>query len=273
MASRLPLTRTLFWLTTAHLSFVVGPVTAETRNGAPVAIPGYEVGPLIAKESFSGDLGEWLKEGEIVALIKEGKLHVESRHPHKKNPKGNLWWRKRFQSPYLIEFDYRSLSRNGLTMVFWNASGIDGRDLFSWQRSGNYIEYISGNIRAYHFSFHRFGSGVSNIRKAPGFHLLASAKDPVAPNDDRLHRFTIAVTGARQRIFVDGRLIHDIVDDRKTCLNQNRWQHPLPCLGTGPVPTQGAFGIRLTQRQRATFDNLNVYRLVKNPSADRATGD
>ncbi len=253
--------RTLF-MAAALLFLQAAPATAETGNTAP-AIPGFEKGPLIASESFAGDLDAWLAEGEIVAHIDGGELHVESHHPHKENPKGNIWWREQFHSPYLLEFDYRSLSEHGLTMVFWNASGIDGRDLSSWPRSGNYIEYISGNLRAYHFSFHRFGSGRSNIRKAPGFHLIASVEDPVPPNDHRTHRFTIAVTGARQRIFMDGRLIHDVTDEGKPCLNRNRWQHPLPCRGTGPALLHGAFGIRVTQRQRAAFDNLEVFRLVE----------
>ncbi len=239
-----------------------GPLAA-LEKGVPLPIPGYERGRLIASESFSGKLDNWLAEGEILARIEAGKLYVESYRSGKENPKGNLWWRKTFREPYLIEFDYQSLSRNGLTMVFWNAHGIDGRDIFSWKRSGRYTEYISGNLRAYHLSFHRFGSERSNIRKAPGFHLLSSVADPIAPDDRRVHRFAIAVTGNRQRVFVNGALIHDVIDDGSPCLNRHPWQHPLPCPGTGPVPTYGAFGIRVTQKQRALFDNLRILELLK----------
>ena len=238
--------------------------------GEPVVVPGYQRGPLIAGETFSDGLDHWLAEGGIVARIREGKLLLESRKPGADNPKGNLWWRKEFREPYLIQFDYQSLSSNGLTMVFWNAHGIDGKEIFSWKRSGKYTEYVSGNLRAYHLSFHRFGSGLSNIRKAPGFHLLSAAKDPVAPDDRRVHRFRIVVTGKRHRVFVDGRLLHDILDDGKPCLNRHPWQHPLPCPGTGPASMHGAFGIRVTQRQKALFDNVQAYTLV---AAERPPGE
>ncbi|HFC53288.1 MAG TPA: DUF1961 family protein [Gammaproteobacteria bacterium] len=236
-----------------------------------VTIPGYERGQLLATEDFSSDLKGWLREGDIRARIQEGKLLVESFHPGKENPKGNIWWRKEFREPYLIEFDYRSLTDNGLTMVFWNAFGIDGGNIFSWQRSGRYTEYISGNLSAYHLSFHRFGSGLSNIRKAPGFHLLSSVPDPVTPDDQQVHRIAIAATGNRQRVFVDGELIHDISDDGKPCMNRNRWQHELPCKGTGPAPMHGAFGIRVTQRQKALFDRLRVYKLSLKPAKENQT--
>ena len=148
-------------------------------------------------------------------------------------------------------------------MVFWNATGLEGSDVFSWERTGRYEEYITG-MQAYHLSFHRFGSGKSNIRKAPGFHLVSSVPDPIEPTDTLWHRIMIASAGNRQRIYVDGRLIHDFIDEWKPCLNDQSWQHPLPCKETGHIPIRGTIGIRHTQKQKALYDNFKIYKLIKN---------
>ena len=50
---------------------------------------------------------------------------------------------------------------------------------------------------AYHCSFHRFKTGVSNIRKAPGFHLVSSVEDPVDTEDRREHKIVVASAGNR----------------------------------------------------------------------------
>ncbi len=224
-------------------------------------MPGYMLGELIATENFNKGLSDWSKEGKIIAKTDNGRLYVESFDTKIENPKGNIWWKKDFFSPYIIEFTYQSLTDHGLTMVFWNAYGMDGKDIFSWSRSGKYTEYINSNLNAYHVSFHRFKTGVSNIRKAPGFNLVSSVKDPVTSQDRRIHKVIIATAGNWQRIFFDGKLVHDFIDEQKACLNDNNWQHPLPCKGTEKIPLHGAFGIRLTQKQKAYFDDIKVYRL------------
>lgn len=233
--------------------------TSESRSPGPV-MPGYVKGKLMEAEDFNDGLVRWMPEGKVVARIESGRLFFESRDKTVDNPKGNIWWRVDVHEPFALEFDYKSLSKNGLTMIFWNATERDGREVFSVQRTGRYEEYING-MHAYHVSFHRFGSGVSNIRKAPGFHLVSSVPDPVAPGDTRWHHFVIASAGNRQRVIMDGKLVHDFTDEGLPCLNDKEWQHPLPCRGTGPVPVHGAIGIRHTQKQKALYDNFKIYRL------------
>ncbi len=224
-------------------------------------MPGFVKGDLTKTEDFSNGLDDWMTEGLVKAGIINSQLYFESADSLADNPKGNIWWRVDLHEPYVLEFDYKSLSTHGLTMIFWNATEKDGSDVFHGKRTGKYEEYING-LNAYHVSFHRFGSGASNIRKAPGFHLVATAPDPIAPSDTLWHKVMIASAGNRQRVFIDDKLVHDFTDERLPCLNDKKWQHPLPCSGTGPVPSHGAVGIRHTQRQRALYDNFRVYRLV-----------
>jgi uncharacterized protein DUF1961/glycosyl hydrolase family 123 len=226
-------------------------------------MPGFKLGSLLASESFSDNLDSWLTEGLVNTKIDQGCLYMESFDNEIENPKGNIWWKKNFENPYVIEFDCQSLSDNGLIMIFWNAFGLDGKDVFSWERTGKYEEYVNSNLAAYHCSFHRFNTGLSNLRKAPGFHLVASVKDPIDTGDRGIHKVMVASAGNRQRIFIDEQLVHDFIDESKPCLSKGKWQHLLPCQGTGSIPAHGAFGIRLTQKQKAKFDNISVFELTK----------
>lgn len=240
------------------------PEIGDSLKNIPLDImPGYKVEKLLASEFFSDNLDRWLAEGKVITKINHGWLYMESFDTKIENPKGNIWWKNNFKNPYLIEFDYQSLSDEGLTMIFWNAFGLDGNDIFSWERTGKYVEYVNSNLTAYHCSFHRFRTGLSNLRKAPGFHLVASVKDPIDTKDRKVHKVMVASAGNRQRIFVDGKLVHDFIDNGKPCLSEGNWQHPLPCEGTGAVPDHGAFGIRMTQKQKAKFDNFRAYRLTQ----------
>ena len=224
----------------------------------------YKRGELLFRETFSGTLSNWQSEGDVNAKIIEGKLRVESQSAATENPKGNIWWKIDARSPYILEFDYKSLTNFGLSMIFWDAQTLDGKSLFAEKRTGKYEEYINGNLKAYHLSFHRFGSGKSNIRKAPGFHLISSTADPIEMNDTTWHRISIVSLKNRQLVFSDGVLIHQVQDNGQPCLSETSWQHRLPCKGTGKPCLGGAVGIRHTQKQIADYDNFIIYRLLPN---------
>ncbi len=224
----------------------------------------YKRGKLLFRETFSGTLSNWQSEGKVNAEIIAGKLRFESQSAVTENPKGNIWWKIDVQSPYILEFDYKSLTNFGLSMIFWNAQTLDGKSLFDEKRTGKYEEYINGNLKAYHISFHRFGSGESNIRKAPGFHLISSTTDPIKMNDTTWHRISIVSLQKRQLVFFDGVLIHQVQDNGQPCLSETSWQHQLPCKGTGEPCLGGAVGIRHTQKQIADYDNFTIYRLLPN---------
>ncbi len=223
--------------------------------------PGYKKSELLNSEEFAGGLENWMMEGKVSAEIVEGKLYFELLDDVIENPKGNIWWKVNVQSPYILEFDYRSITNHGLSMIFWNAEALNGDDIFSWKRTGKYTEYVSNRLRAYHVSFHRFGSNLSNIRKAPGFHLVSSVTDPIEMNDTTTHKIIIASTGNKQQVFIDGKLVHDFTDTGQPCISTTSWQHSLPCVGTGEIPSKGAVGIRHTQKQVAVYDNFKIYRL------------
>jgi hypothetical protein len=239
--------------------FVVGCALAVSSAAASEL---WKKGELLAGEDFSGDLSNWLVEGDVQAAIEQGRLRFEALEKTEVK-KGNIWWRIDFSGPLLIEYDYQSATPYGLSMFWFLARGKQGEDLLSFTRSGVYDEYVKGRMNGYHISYHRFDSGVSNLRKSYGFHMLSSHDDPIPINDLDLHHITIYCCQGHIRFLVDGKLVHDFIDRGQPCLEGETWHHDYPCKGTGAVLTEGKIGIRHTQKQVAYYDNFRVYRLVK----------
>lgn len=107
-------------------------------------LPGFTRGKLMESENFSEGFDNWMREGKVSARIDNGCLLLESKDSLTENPKGNIWWRINVDNPFVLEFDYKSLTENGLSMVFWNATQLNGSDVFSRKRTGRYEEYING---------------------------------------------------------------------------------------------------------------------------------
>ncbi|HUU29598.1 MAG TPA: DUF1961 family protein [archaeon] len=242
------------------LFFVLGLIACANQLSAKESL--WQKSELLAREDFSGNLGDWLIEGDVQARIEDGRLRFEAA-AETGVEKGNIWWRKHFRGPIQIEYDYQSATPYGLSMVWWHAHGRGGEDLFSYERSGVYDEYVKGRMNGYHISYHRFNSGVSNLRKSYGFHLLASNSDPIPIADLEPHHIVIYNQDNRIRFEVDGKLVHDFIDKGEGCIGGKEWLHEFPCQGTGPNFTQGKLGLRHTQKQVAYYDNFRVYRLVK----------
>lgn len=222
----------------------------------------YVRGELLATEDFNQGLRGWQAEGDINARIEDGRLRFESTEKSAVK-KGNIWWKQRFEGPLRIEFDYQSITEHGLTMFWFNSRGRGGKDLLKQKRTGDYLEYVFGEMDGYHVTFHRFGSGVSNLRKSRGFHLLSSVPDPIPPDDLRVHHIAVSVLGNRIVVEVDGRVLHDFTDEGQPCAGPEEWVHTLPCKGTGGIFTSGYIGIRHTDRQAAFYDNFRVWRMVR----------
>ncbi|MEA1996611.1 MAG: DUF1961 family protein, partial [Gemmatimonadota bacterium] len=251
-------------LKTMHVIFLMLLIPGVLPAQEPASASGklWQKGELLAKEDFSSGLGDWQAEGDITARIEDGRLRFEAT-TLTDIKKGNIWLKKDFTGPVLIEYDYQSATIHGLSMVWWNTQGRGGEDLFSFERSGAYIEYVKGKMNGYHISYHRFSTGLSNLRKSYGFHLLSSETDPVQAEDLKVHHIVIYCQGGHIRFEVDGRVVHDYIDKGQPCIGNSDWVHETPCQGTGPALTKGKLGLRHTQKQVAYYDNFKVYRLVE----------
>lgn len=218
-------------------------------------------GDLLASEDFSNGLDDWMPEGDVSAEIQNGRLRFEALDNEVK--KGNIWWKKKFSGPVLIEYEYQSATPHGLSMIWWNADGNNHTDLLQYKRSGAYEEYVAGNMDGYHCSYHRFDSGISSLRKSHGFHRLSTVVDPIPVTDTNRHMIQIYSQENEIRFLVDGILIHSFTDTGQPCIAVDEWLHEGRCNGTGDPLTQGYVGVRHTQQQTAFYDNFKVYRLIK----------
>lgn len=159
----------------------------------------------------------WHLEGTGQTAIHDGTLTL------REDPEGVgvvLWLRKDWPNDFHLAFDLSFSNNQGIGVFFFAATGADGSDALTGTqpRTGNYDEYIHGDLHCYGMSLHRYwpdgrNNPGANLRRHPGFHLLSQAMPDPALEAERTYRIEIVKTGPRIRIFVDHKKIHDVVDD------------------------------------------------------------
>ncbi|MBQ8136919.1 MAG: DUF1961 family protein, partial [Clostridia bacterium] len=157
----------------------------------------------------------------------------------------------------LLEIDFRPLREPGLAMLFFAASGRDGRDLFDpslQKRTGEYVQYHHGDINAFHLSFFRRkekderACHTCNLRKSYGFYLTAQGADPIpdAADADGMYRLTLLKAGADVRFAVNGLEV--------LCFHDDGEQY-------GPLLEGGCVGLRQLAPMIGEYADLRVYAL------------
>lgn len=133
-----------------------------------------------------------------------------------------LWLKQDFPADVRLTFSLSFSNNRGIGVFFVAAQGLEGEDILTDQpeRTGQYAEYVKGNIRCYGFSLHRFfpdgaHNAGSNLRKNPGFHLMNHVEPDPIMDAEHAYKITIAKTATRLRLSVDDALIHDWTDEGK----------------------------------------------------------
>lgn len=176
----------------------------------------------IYESSFkdSSALKDWLLEGGKQMRIADGNLILES---DAKKEKNHLvcWLKKEAPADFLLEFTMRPMDRkDGLNIVFFSARGIKGESIFDPSlkpRDGTYEQYRNGDIKCYHVSFWAAGRETANMRKSPGFFLVAEGRDLIyqAPIDV-FQTVRIYKRGGNIRVIVDDMVALAYDDDGVT---------------------------------------------------------
>jgi hypothetical protein len=186
----------------------------------------------------------WKLEGTGNATIKDGRLVLQE------EPDGIgvvLWTREDWPSDMELSFDVSFSNNRGIGVFFFAARGSKGEDLFETpsKRTGDYEEYIHGDINAYSASFHRYwptgeNNPGANLRRNAGFNLLHAAEADPMLEAERTYHVLIRKEGAAIRIAVDGQVVHDYVDEDP--------------LGSGKV----GFRLRGDASCRMAIDNVRI---------------
>jgi hypothetical protein len=202
------------------------------------------------------DVADWVAEGPAgvggdgaLELFSTGDEAVLGDRAH-----FTLWCPQRFGPRVRVEWSFRPLSDEGLAMLFFGAAGI-GADLFSPRlapRDGYYPQYHSGDIRTLHVSYYRRKwpserrFHTCNLRKSPGFELVASGADPLpgAADADGFYRVRVELDGPQTAVSIDD-------------LPLFRWTDPDP-----RADWSGRIGFRQMAPLIAQYTNLEVTELA-----------
>jgi hypothetical protein len=204
---------------------------------------------------------EWIVEGLGGVDIRDGKLRA-SPLPFDTNgtqvtsgARSHLvvWNRNIFPADLMLEFDMNpNGSANGLTIVFFCATGKIGGDIFDLSlppRRADYKNYHSGAIANYsdaYWSRNTTEEGVTNrLRKNPGFELVAEGDSLTTGATDVTHHIRILKSGAHIEVEINGKVVIS-------------WNDPGRPLGAGRIGFRSMEGVSLI-----TYDNIKVWKVSK----------
>ncbi len=190
---------------------------------------------------------EWVAEGWGGVEIRNGALHVA---PWPFDATGNpkpikdkqpshmvVWNRHKLPPDFALSFDMNTDgSTNGLTILFFCANGLNGKDLFDVSlppRRADYKSYHSGEIENYSDSYWSRNSeteGATNrMRKNPGFALVAEAPSGTTGPANKTYHIEVMKTGGHIEVKINGQ-------------SNVTWTDPHP-LGAGYIGFRSMSGV------------------------------
>ncbi len=176
--------------------------------------------------SGPGDIADWVAEGPVAAATSDGALQLSSAGGD--DDHWTLWCPEELPDGIRISWDFSPRAEPGLAMLFFGARAATGGGIFDdgvARRTGAYPEYHSGDIRTLHVSYFRRrwederAFHTCNLRKSPGFHLVAQGADPLPPVADaagRFYRIAVEKDGDLVSFGVDGLPLFTWRDDGTT---------------------------------------------------------
>lgn len=207
---------------------------------------------LAKKEDIEG----FVLEGQADISFPEGAMRLKSVIDPSEGQKANfvLWCPVSFPSDVSIEWEFRPIKEPGLAIMFFAAKGRSGvpvLDSSLAKRSGEYPQYHSGDINAFHVSYFRRKEPderafhTCNLRKSYGFNLVAQGADPIpdASKDSEWYRLRILKKSGHVSFFINDLQIFEFIDDGVTY---------------GDILTSGCVGFRQLAPMVAEYRNLKV---------------
>ena len=203
------------------------------------------------------DIKNFVLEGEAIISFPNGRMRMENALNPSLGQTSNFvfWCPEDFPPDISVRWKFLPIREPGLCILFFAAKGINSEDIFDsrlQKRNGNYKQYHSSDINAYHVSYFRRkhpnerAFHTSNLRKSKGFHLVAQGADPIASVGDIINPYSMRLdkSGGNISFYVNDLLIFDWIDDGKTF---------------GPILQGGKIGFRQMAPLQAEYFNLEVY--------------
>lgn len=204
----------------------------------------------------TSDVASWVAEGPVNVTAVDGALELSGG--------GGIddhfvfWAPEVFPDRIRITWEFSPRNEPDLAIFFFGAESVAGGSIFDPSlapRNGSYPQYHSGDIRTLHVSYFRRrwpeerAFLLSNLRKSPGFNLVAQGADPLPPVADAagaFYRITVIKDERDVRFFINDLPIFSFQDDNNS---------------TGPVVGGGRIGFREMTPLVARYRNLEVWKL------------
>lgn len=202
------------------------------------------------------DIDGFVLEGEAKISFDDGVMRLENAVDPAEGQKANfvLWCPVSFPSDICIDWEFRPVEEPGLAMMFFAAKARNGKSVLDEslaKRCGEYEQYHSGDINAFHVSYFRRKEAderafhTCNLRKSYGCNLVAQGADPLpdASKDARWYNMRVMKKSGRVTFFINDLQIFEFEDDGVTY---------------GDILTSGCIGFRQLAPMVAEYRNLRV---------------
>jgi hypothetical protein len=207
-------------------------------------------GKVIYENAFNKPLkkDDWKLEGPATMKVEDGRLVVRN------TDHVTFWLKKKCPRDFVAAWDVQPSQVEGLCIVFISANGQGGKDLFDptlKKRTGQFNQYVRGDLRSYHFSYYAGTRGSANARKNPGLYMMGMCRDiigeQIQAGKKGPWRVAVARRGPRIDVSIDGRRLITLND------KADIW---------GPMHGAGYLGLRQMKRSKMVrYDNLVIREL------------
>lgn len=224
----------------------------------PEQMPPFTIGESLYHNPLAcaADVADWTREGQPIVRFGDGGMQLlNGLDPAAGQAANYLFWAPPVvKGSFRATWKFRPLEEPGLAMFWFCAAGRNGEDLFDpslARRAGDYRQYHSGDINAYHLAYFRRkhpserAFHTCNLRKSHGFHLVARGADPIPSVADVQDAFSIEVIklGPWIRFAINELVLFSWKDDGT--------------IGGSPHET-GRFGFRQMAPLVATYSDFHV---------------
>jgi len=165
-----------------------------------------------------------------------------------------IWSEKTFEGDIYVEWEWKAVKPNGLSLLMIHASGMTREDFMAdWPRktNGTMDTVHNQNVRNYHWEYYREMNDVRNdvgtafSRKNPFAYRIGfgSSPEPFAVNE--WHKAQIVQRGGKIRGAIDGKILLEINDSSRN--------------NSGCILNFGHIGLRCMVHSALVFRNIKVY--------------